>query len=86
LKASANRFANSVCATASRRFGVTPRAASRRTLARKRRSARRGSITVGNQLDPSARLITGLERCHLARDVVRISPERRQAKRESAAT
>jgi stearoyl-CoA desaturase (Delta-9 desaturase) len=33
------------------------------------------------QLDPSAWLITGLERCHLAWDVVRISPERQQAKR-----
>ena len=32
------------------------------------------------QLDPSAWLITGLERCHLAWDVVRISPERQQAK------
>jgi hypothetical protein len=33
------------------------------------------------QLDPSAWLITGLERCHLAWDVVRISPERQEAKR-----
>jgi stearoyl-CoA desaturase (Delta-9 desaturase) len=34
------------------------------------------------QLDPSAWLISGLERCHLAWDVIRISPERQQAKRE----
>jgi stearoyl-CoA desaturase (delta-9 desaturase) len=33
------------------------------------------------QLDPSAWLITGLERCHLAWDVVRISPARQQGKR-----
>jgi stearoyl-CoA desaturase (delta-9 desaturase) len=33
------------------------------------------------QIDPGAWLITGLERCHLAWDVVRISPERQQAKR-----
>jgi stearoyl-CoA desaturase (delta-9 desaturase) len=33
------------------------------------------------QLDPGAWLITGLERCHLAWDVVRISPERQQHKR-----
>jgi stearoyl-CoA desaturase (Delta-9 desaturase) len=32
------------------------------------------------QLDPGAWLISGLERCHLAWDVVRISPARRQAK------
>jgi stearoyl-CoA desaturase (Delta-9 desaturase) len=37
------------------------------------------------QLDPSAWLISGLERCHLAWDVVRISPERVQAKQGSAA-
>jgi stearoyl-CoA desaturase (Delta-9 desaturase) len=37
------------------------------------------------QLDPSAWLITGLERCHLAWDVVRISPQRQEAKRGSAA-
>jgi stearoyl-CoA desaturase (Delta-9 desaturase) len=36
------------------------------------------------QLDPSAWLISGLERCHLAWDVVRISPERQQAKRGPA--
>jgi stearoyl-CoA desaturase (Delta-9 desaturase) len=36
------------------------------------------------QLDPSAWLITGLERCHLAWDIVRISPERQQAKRTAA--
>ena len=36
------------------------------------------------QLDPSAWLISGLERCHLAWDVVRISPEHQQAKRGSA--
>jgi len=33
------------------------------------------------QLDPGAWLIAALERCHLARDVVRIAPERRQSKR-----
>ena len=33
------------------------------------------------QLDPSVWLISGLERCHLAWDVVRISPERQQDKR-----
>jgi stearoyl-CoA desaturase (Delta-9 desaturase) len=33
------------------------------------------------QLDPSAWLITALERCHLAWDVIRISPARQQAKR-----
>ena len=33
------------------------------------------------QLDPGAWLIRALERCHLARDVVRITPERQQAKR-----
>jgi stearoyl-CoA desaturase (Delta-9 desaturase) len=32
-------------------------------------------------LDPGAWLIAGLERCHLAWDVVRISPERQQDKR-----
>jgi stearoyl-CoA desaturase (Delta-9 desaturase) len=37
------------------------------------------------QLDPSAWLISGLEHCHLAWDVVRISPERQQAKRGPAA-
>jgi stearoyl-CoA desaturase (Delta-9 desaturase) len=36
------------------------------------------------QLDPSAWLISGLERCHLAWDVVRISPERQRAKRRPA--
>ena len=36
------------------------------------------------QLDFSAWLITGLERSHLAWDVIRISPGRQQAKRESA--
>jgi anti-anti-sigma factor len=36
------------------------------------------------QLDPSAWLISALERCHLAWDVVRISPERQQGKRGSA--
>jgi stearoyl-CoA desaturase (Delta-9 desaturase) len=35
------------------------------------------------QLDPSAWLITGLEHCHLAWDVVRISAGRQQAKRGS---
>jgi stearoyl-CoA desaturase (delta-9 desaturase) len=34
------------------------------------------------QLDPSAGLISGLERCHLAWDVVRISPTRQHDKRE----
>ncbi len=38
------------------------------------------------ELDPGAWLITALERCHLAWDVVRISPGRQQAKRGSAAT
>jgi stearoyl-CoA desaturase (delta-9 desaturase) len=33
------------------------------------------------QLDPSAWLISGLERCHLAWGVVRVSAERQQAKR-----
>ncbi len=33
------------------------------------------------QADPGAWLISGLERCHLAWDVVRISPGRQQAKR-----
>jgi stearoyl-CoA desaturase (delta-9 desaturase) len=33
------------------------------------------------QLDPSAWLITAMERCGLASDVVRITPERQQAKR-----
>jgi stearoyl-CoA desaturase (Delta-9 desaturase) len=33
------------------------------------------------QLDPGAWLIAGLERCHLAWDVIRISPERQQGKR-----
>jgi stearoyl-CoA desaturase (delta-9 desaturase) len=37
------------------------------------------------QLDLGAWLITGLERCHLAWDVVRISPGHQQAKREAAA-
>jgi stearoyl-CoA desaturase (Delta-9 desaturase) len=36
------------------------------------------------QLDPSAWLITGLERCHLAWDVIRISPARQHAKRGPA--
>ncbi|MDQ6750534.1 MAG: acyl-CoA desaturase [Actinomycetota bacterium] len=37
------------------------------------------------QLDPSGWLIAGLERCHLAWDVIRISPQRQRAKRGSAA-
>jgi stearoyl-CoA desaturase (delta-9 desaturase) len=37
------------------------------------------------QADPGAWLISGLERCHLAWDVVRISPGRQQAKRGPAA-
>jgi stearoyl-CoA desaturase (Delta-9 desaturase) len=37
------------------------------------------------QLDPGAWLITGLERCHLAWDVIRISPERQQGKRAAGA-
>jgi stearoyl-CoA desaturase (delta-9 desaturase) len=37
------------------------------------------------QVDPGAWLITVLERCHLAWDVVRISTTRRQAKRGSVA-
>jgi hypothetical protein len=37
------------------------------------------------QVDPSAWLITGLARCHLAWDVIRISPTRQEAKRGSAA-
>ena len=36
------------------------------------------------QLDPSAWLITALERCHLAWDVVRIAPERQQTRRAVA--
>jgi stearoyl-CoA desaturase (Delta-9 desaturase) len=35
------------------------------------------------QIDPSAWLITGLERCHLAWDVVRVSPDRQLAKRRA---
>jgi stearoyl-CoA desaturase (delta-9 desaturase) len=35
------------------------------------------------QLDPGAWLITALERSHLAWDVVRITPERQQARREA---
>lgn len=38
------------------------------------------------QLDPGAWFIAWLERCHLAWDVVRISPTRQQAKRGSAVT
>jgi hypothetical protein len=38
------------------------------------------------ELDPGAWLITALERCHLAWEVVRISPGRHQAKRGPAAT
>jgi stearoyl-CoA desaturase (delta-9 desaturase) len=38
------------------------------------------------QVDPGAWFISGLERCHLAWDVVRISPARQQAKRASIAT
>ena len=38
------------------------------------------------QVDPSAWLIRGLERCHLAWDVIRISSARQQAKRGSTAT
>jgi len=37
------------------------------------------------QVDPSAWLISALERCHLAWDVVRISAERQELKRGSAA-
>jgi stearoyl-CoA desaturase (delta-9 desaturase) len=36
------------------------------------------------QFDPSAWLISGLERCHLAWDVIRISPARQQGKRAGA--
>jgi stearoyl-CoA desaturase (Delta-9 desaturase) len=36
------------------------------------------------QLDPSAWLIAGLERCHLAWDVVRVSPARQLAKRRAS--
>jgi stearoyl-CoA desaturase (Delta-9 desaturase) len=36
------------------------------------------------QLDPGGWLIAGLERCHLARDVIRISPTRQQARRRAA--
>jgi stearoyl-CoA desaturase (delta-9 desaturase) len=36
------------------------------------------------QLDPSAWLITGLERCHLASDVVRVSPARQLTKRRTS--
>ena len=35
------------------------------------------------QLDPGAWLITALERCHLAWDVVRIAPERQQVRRNA---
>lgn len=37
------------------------------------------------QLDPGAWLIAGLERCHVAWDVIQISPARQQTKRGSAA-
>ncbi len=37
------------------------------------------------QLDPAAWLITALERCHLAWDVVRIAPERQRDRRAAAA-
>ena len=37
------------------------------------------------QVDPGGWLIAGLERCHLVWDVIRISPERQQAKRVSGA-
>jgi hypothetical protein len=47
-------------------------------ITRSRTSAQHG---LGRwQLDPSAWLITALERCHLAWDVVRISPTRQQTK------
>jgi stearoyl-CoA desaturase (delta-9 desaturase) len=46
-------------------------------------SARHG--LARGQLDPGAWLITALERCHLAWDVVRISPARQQTKRPIAA-
>jgi stearoyl-CoA desaturase (delta-9 desaturase) len=46
-------------------------------------SARHG--LGSRQLDPGAWLITALERCHLAWDVVRISPAQRQAKRRMVA-
>jgi stearoyl-CoA desaturase (delta-9 desaturase) len=36
------------------------------------------------QIDPGAWVIAGLERCHLAWDVVRISPARQEAKRRQA--
>ena len=36
------------------------------------------------QFDPSSWLISGLERCHLAWDVVRISPTRQQSKRRAS--
>jgi stearoyl-CoA desaturase (Delta-9 desaturase) len=36
------------------------------------------------QVDPGAWLISALERCHLAWDVIRISPARQQAKRKAA--
>ena len=38
------------------------------------------------ELDPGAWLISALERCHLAWDVVRISPGHQQAKRGPAVT
>ena len=47
-------------------------------------SARHGLSRA--QLDPGAWMISALERCHLAWDVVRIHPERQQAKRGSVAT
>ena len=37
-------------------------------------------LPLAAQPDPGAWLIAGLERCRLAWDVVRISPERQQAK------
>lgn len=38
------------------------------------------------QLDPGGWLINGLERCHLAWGVIRISPARQQAKRGTASS
>ena len=38
------------------------------------------------QLDPSAWFISALERCNFAWDVVRIAPERQQARRQTGQT
>ena len=88
--------ASTRCATSSA-GDRSPPAISRTTSPGSRRRLRRGVAQqpprlpdlgrhgLGRrQLDPGAWLISGLERCHLAWDVIRISPARQQAKRRSA--